>query len=149
MPRLHKVILLQNLMQFVQGVYLIKIIGVNLQTLFAITSLLEIHRAESGKIRVGAFGILGEYLFEKQRKWAQGRDVPEKSDAKPNPTIPSIFESVRAVLLIQRYFRRFVQRRRERVEAVKSLAKTESSDARDKLRKRRLERRAEKREEIN
>ena len=119
------------------------------QTLFAITSLLEIHRAESGKIRVGAFGILGEYLFEKQRKWAQVRDVFGKSDAKPNPTIPSIFESVRAVLLIQRYFRRFVQRRRERVEAVKSLAKTESSDARDKLRKRRLERRAEKREEIN
>ena len=124
-------------------------------TVTAITALLDAHKTESGNIRVKKFGILGEYLFIKQREYRErlGRCV-EAATTVPDPVVsprspPSMFETIRAVLLIQRYFRRFVKRRRDRIEAVKNLASTEATDARDKLRKRRLERKTAREDSLN
>ena len=116
------------------------------ETVTIITTLLDAFKTESKKIRVRKFGILGEYLFKHQHEFLErgGKPAQAVPDDSPSRVVaaPSMFDTVRAVLLIQRYFRRFVKRRRDRIEAVKSLATTEANDARDKLRKRRLERKA-------
>lgn len=122
-----------------------------------ISSVLESHKNESRNIRVNKFGILGEYLFQQQRELVarlEQHGFPNKEASEnssggvaPAPTHPSMFDTVKAVLLIQRYFRRFVKRRRDRIEAVKNLANAEANDAREKLRKRRLERKTNHQEE--
>jgi len=52
--------------------------------------------------------------------------------------ISALLAAAFAVVKIQRYYRKFSARRKQRIEEMKQLAENESMDSRDKLRKRRM-----------
>jgi hypothetical protein len=100
------------------------------------------------EVCVGKYGILNEYLFQQQRKILTEKRIEESNPAHVGVTVDiealknprRLGTMLTSVLRIQRYYRKFSARRKQRLEDLKNLAVTESSDARNKLRQRRLDR---------
>jgi hypothetical protein len=124
---------------------------------------------DDNALKVKQFGILNEYLFKQEREYLEkiynadntkfigSTNVEEKGSGGsyvinkgPSLNDPEVvqksggkddeYRRILAVRLIQKIFRKYLVRKKEQNEAIKNLAETENIDAKEKLRKRRLER---------